>query len=184
MENDKKESGTVILELSIVLPFFIILMLVIYGFFGLFATQCEMKQAFVQTVESLSMDPYLTGKVGSAYEQGTVFWGDLSDMILDIARSGNSDNYSSKGDWYKTGGDSTVAMKRFYGFLSGGDEAKGAEKLKKLKVEDLQISMTVDSSHSIMVVTMNYNYHYLFDFLKNGKIPASYTMQARLWTSD
>lgn len=184
MKAYEKQRGSVTLETSIVLPIFIFLFLFIYGLFSVIATQNQMTHALVQSTKSLSLDSYLTENLDSAAEEGTKFWGGLSDMVLDIVRLNNNEYYSSQTDWYKSeDGNPDIAKKRFIGYLTGGDEDAAKEKLKNMGIVDGLdgVTFTTKVEGEILTVTIKYEIQYWFDFFGMGKIPMEQTIKSRLW---
>lgn len=184
MKSQEGQRGSVTLETSIVLPIFIFVFLFIYGFFSVISAQNQMTHAFVQSAKSLSLDSYLTENVKSAAEEGTKFWGGLSDMVLDIVRLNNNQYFSSQADWYKSDdGDPDIAKMRFIGFLAGGDEDAAKEKLKSLGIvgglDGITFETKVDGE--ILTITIKYEIQYWFDFFGMGKIPMEQTITTRLW---
>ena len=121
MKEEKNASdGSIIIETSIVVPIFILVILFVYGLFSVTSAQNQITHALIQSSKSLSLDPYLTEHADSASEANT-FWSGLGSMVLDFARLSKSEYFSSSGDWYANGGDSSLANDRFIGYFSGGD---------------------------------------------------------------
>ncbi len=174
--------GTIILETSIVLPLFILVILFIYGLFSVTSAQNQMTHALMQSSKSLSLDPYLTEHVDSAAEADT-FWSSLGSMVLDFARLSNDKHFSSSDDWYKGTGDASLAKDRFVGFLSGGDESAADQKLKDLGVVNglNGVSFDMAISGEDMTITMKYEIQIWFDAFNLGKIPMEQTMTTKLW---
>lgn len=174
--------GTVILETSIVLPLFIIIILFIYGLFSVTSAQNQMTHALIQSSKSLSLDPYLTEHVDSLAEADT-FWSSLGSMILDFARLSNDRHFSSPNNWYEGTGDASLAKERFVGFLTGGDDDAADEKLKDLGIVDGLNGITFDMkiSGEDMIITMKYEIQFWFDAFELGKIPMEQSITTKLW---
>jgi len=184
MTEDKKQQGSITLEMSIVLPIFFFMFLFIYGLFSIVGTQNQMTHALVQSSKSLSLDSYLAENVESAAEAGTKFWGGLSDMVLDLVRLDNNDYFSNPTDWYKAeAGSPSIAKDRFIGYLAGGDKDAAAEKLEALGVVGGIDGVTFETKveGEILTVTIKYEIQYLFDFMGMGKIPMEQSIKVRLW---
>ncbi len=179
----KDTKGSVMLETSIFLPLFIFLFLFLFGLFSIVIAQNEVNHALIQSSKSVSLDPYLAEHVDSI-EESKEFWSNFGSMFLDIVRSSNDAHFSSSSDWYETGsGASTVVKDRFVGYISGGDENKANEKLKKLGVENglngiLFISNINDGN---IETTIKYNLKFWFNIFDIGKIPMEQTIVSKLW---
>lgn len=183
MRNAKDSTkGMVILETSIVLPLFMLIILFIYGLFSVTSAQNQMTHALIQSSKSLSLDPYLTEHIDSASEADT-FWSSLGSMVLDFARLSNDKHFSASDDWYKGTGDSTLAKDRFVGFLTGGDETVADEKLKNLGIVNGLNGVTFDMTISgeDMKITMKYEIQFWFDAFDLGKIPMEQSITTKLW---
>ena len=174
--------GAIILETSIVVPLFMLVILFIYGLFAVVSAQNQMTHALIQSSKSLSLDPYLTEHVDSASEADT-FWSSLGSMVLDFARLSNDSHFSSSDDWYKKDGDDSLAKNRFVGYLTGGDEAAADKKLEDLGIVNGLDGVTFDMeiSGEDMTITMKYEIQFWFDAFGMGKIPMEQTITSRLW---
>lgn len=184
MNNMENQSGSVTLETCIILPIFLFIFLFVDGLFSVIATQNQMTHTLIQSSKSLSLDSYLTENVESAAEDGTAFWGGLSDMVLDLVRLNNDPYFSSQTDWYKSeDGSPSVAKDRFVGFLTGGDEAAADEKLKDMGIvgglNGISFETKVDGE--TLTVTIKYEIQYWFDFFDMGKIPMEQSITTHLW---
>lgn len=180
----EKQKGSATLEMSIMLPLFMLIFLFIYGLFSIIAVQNQMTHTLIQTTKSLSLDSYLTENVESAAENGTAFWGGLSDMVLDIVRLDNDPYFTSRSDWYKTeSGSPALAKQRFVGYLTGGDLEKAKKKLEDMKIVNGLDGVVFETKveGEILTVTIKYEIQYWFDFWGIGKIPMSQSIKTQLW---
>lgn len=206
MEKLESKKGTIILETSIVLPIFMLVIFFVYGFFTITLAQNQVTHALLQSSKSLSLDSYLTEHVDSAAEEATIMWSGLSDMILDFGRLSNDKHFSSMNDWYKTkivdeeadeekqkkqaeeialleSNRNFLAKNRFVGYFSGGDEEKADEKLKALGVvgglNGITFSMTIEGED--MTITIKYDLQFWIDAFDVGKIPMEQSITTKLW---
>lgn len=179
--------GSLLIETSIVLPFFILVTVFVYGIFNITNAQNQISHALIQTTESLSMDKYLNDKVHSltGISESESLWSGLDDAILEIVRSGNDPYYSSKVEWYNapdTTGKET-ARKRLIGYLCQGDEEAADARLKALGVVDgldgVAVTVTVESTD--VTVTLHYTLQFWVDFWGVGKIPMEQSVTSRFW---
>ncbi|MCD8086230.1 MAG: hypothetical protein LUF28_07910 [Clostridiales bacterium] len=179
MNVKREERGSILLETSIVLPFFILVIVFIYSIFVIVNAQNTITHALIQATDSLAMDAYLTENV-SSYDTSdiTTFWNSLTDMVLDIARMDNSEYFSST-----TAATSSTVKKRFIGYLTGGDEDAAAKKLKSLSIVDGLdgISFQVTESDGNITVTISYKIQYPIDVLGLGKISMNQSITAKKW---
>ena len=108
-EKIKSEQGSLILETSIVLPLFILVIVFVLGVFNIVQAQNRMTHALVQSTNSLSLDSYLIEHIDSLQEQDHVLNG-LDDIFIELKRSFVADDphFTTKTDWFKTGEDTTV----------------------------------------------------------------------------
>lgn len=184
MHMQERERGSLTLEMSIILPIFIIMFLFIYGLFGIVSAHSQITHALIQSSRSLSLDSYLLENVESASESVTKFWGGLSDMVMDFYRLDKDKHFSARTDWYASESGSSVAAKdRFVGYFTGGDEAAANEKLKNLGIVDgldgIKFSTKIEDED--LIITIKYNLQYWFDCFGAGNIPMQQTVKARLW---
>ncbi len=182
MEKFERQKGTVTLETCIILPIFIFVFLGIYGFFSVISAQNTMTNVFVQSTKSLSLDSYLLENIDSAYEDGTDFWGGLSDLVLDLVRLDTDPYFAATSDWYKND-DASVAKLRFIGYLANGDEDLADEILKGIGIVDGLdgVTFTVLVEDEVLTITMKYEIQYVFDFFDSGKIAMEKTLKTRMW---
>ena len=182
MRKGDTTKGTVILETSIVLPLFMLVILSIYGLFALTSTQNQMTHALIQASKSLSLDPYLIEHVDSLTEADT-FWSNLGSMLLDFARLSNDEHFSSMNDWYKSTGDAALAKDRFVGYFSGGDEDVADEKLRNLGIvnglDGVNFNMAISGED--MTITIKYEIQFWIDAFDLGKIPMEQSITSKLW---
>ena len=184
MGHNEKQKGSVTLEMSVMLPLFMVVFLFIYGLFSVIAVQNQMTHTLIQTAKSLSLDSYLTENVESVAEKGTAFWGGLSDMVLDIVRLDNDPYFTSQTDWYASeGGDTAIAKQRFIGYLSGGNMEEAKKKLEDMKIVNGLNGVVFETKveGEILTLTMKYEIQYWFDFFGVGKIPMEQSIKTRLW---
>ncbi len=124
-------NGSITLEAAMVVPFFIILMLLVNGFFVMFMGQQIMSHALVQSAKSLAFDPYTSQKVAADAED------ELADMFVDIF-SFTSGNRVSTDKWYD---DSNlddldeVVKERYVAYLKDS-ETDAKELLNNIGVKD------------------------------------------------
>ena len=184
MNKHKNQKGSVTLETTLVLPFFIFMFLMIFGLFSIVSAQNKICHALVQSSKSMSLDAYYLERVSSASEDATKFWGSLSDAVLDIVRLDNDKHFTARTDWYS---DSTkgapVAKDRFVGYIAGGDEAEADKILEKLGVIDGLdgITFKTDISDDVMTVTINYTLQFVLDAFDMGQIPVEQSIKVKLW---
>ena len=182
MRNSESNRGSIILETSIVLPIFMMVIFFIYGLFAVSSTQNQMTHALIQSSKSLSLDPYLTEHVDSAAEAKT-FWSGLGSMVMDFVRLTNDDHFYSNGDWYKGDGSASLAQKRFVGYFAGGDDQLADQKLKSLGIKDglngVSFKMSIDGE--MMTITIKYTIQFWIDAFNLGKIPMEQSITTRLW---
>lgn len=85
--------GSITLEAALMVPMFIILMLLVNGFFVMFMGQQIMAHTLVQSAKSLAYDPYSPQRVSAEEEN------ELADMFVDIFSFVGGD-YVSSLQWY------------------------------------------------------------------------------------
>lgn len=183
MKRSKFEEGTLTLETALALPIFFFIFLSIFGFFGFIAARNQVRHALIQSVKSLSMDSYINEQISSTDKDDFVFWKNLPDLVMDIARSGNNEYYSSRSNWYSNTSGKDVIKKRFIGYISGGDESKAQESLKAMGVDNGINGMTFNYTvtDGDLTVTVSYKLHNWFDFAGIGTFDMEETATAKMW---
>lgn len=179
----ERSDGALMIELSIVLPIFMLIILCIYGLFSITSAQNQITHALFQSSRSLSLDPYLTEHVDSVHEAKT-FWAGLDSIFTDFWRRSNDEHFSSATNWYiSENGNAYLAKQRFVGYLAGGDETAADETLRALGVVGGLKGLTFDMSvtGSDMTITIQYELQFWMDAFDLGKIPIEQSVTARLW---
>lgn len=185
-EEYRSERGSLILETTIVLPFFIIAIVFVMGIFNIVQAQNQMTHTLVQMATSMSMDSYLNEKVNSLSESNPQLTG-LDDIFIELKRGALAEDpyFSSKADWYsETGtGANEVARKRFIGYLTGGDEDKAIERLEALGVVDglSGVEFEVKTEGDDVTITIKYTLQFWADFYGIGKIPMEQSIKVKKW---
>lgn len=181
-KRNRGESGAIILETSIVLPIFMLVVLFIYGFFGIVGAQNQITHALLQSSKSLSLDPYLLENIDSVAKANT-FWSSFGDMLLDYSRMSNDEHFSSMGNWYEGPGQASLVEDRFVGYLTGGDKGEAEAKLRGLGVigglDGMNFDMEISSED--MTISVEYKLRFLFDAFGMGEIPVEQKITTRLW---
>ena len=185
MKKFKGQKGSITLETTLVLPFFIFMFLMIFGLFSIVSARNQISHALIQSSKSMSLDPYYYERVKSAGEDDTAFWGSLSDAVLDIISLNDDKHFLSQTSWYSNEGDSTgIAKDRFVGYLAGGDEAKAEEILKNLGVvgglDGVKFTTEVASDYTV-TITIHYTLQYVLDAFDMGQIPIEQSVKVKLW---
>lgn len=178
----ESSDGAIMLEISIVLPMFILVVMYVYGLFVVNIAENEITHALVQSTKSLSLDSYTNERYTSVLN-GDEFWSGFSDMMTDVLRSFNDQYYSSSTKWYDSQDVNTV-KNRFIGFFSGGDENKANEKLIRLGIKDgvSGLNFTVTSSKEEVTVKVSYTIQIWFDAFGLGKIPMEHQITSKMWS--
>lgn len=194
-EKIRNERGSLILETSIVLPIFILVIVFVLGVFNIVQAQNQMTHALVQSVNSLSLDSYLIDHIDSLQEQDHALDG-LDDIFIELKRSIVADDphFTTKTDWFNTedadleGGktmtvNSEIAKLRFLGYLSGGDEEVAEQRLDALGVVDGLdgIDFSIEADKTNVTVTIKYTLQIWADFWGIGQVPMEQTITARMW---
>lgn len=180
-EEQKSISGMLSLEACISVMFFLILMLLLAGFFRMFMAQNVTAHAALETAESLSLDAYAAEKIGN----GGI--GSVGELINSLIPYNSDDNFSSYNDWVSKEPDESVesAVKtRFIAYVSGGDADEADRFLKRLNVKDGLQGMDFSSSrveNNILYVRIKYKLKYDFHLGNLGEIQVDQEACSRLW---
>lgn len=130
METNKENRGSLTLEACMVVPMFILLMLLVNGFFVLFMGQQIMCHTLIQSAKSLAFDPYASQRVAANEED------ELAEMFVDLF-SFSEGNHTSTEQWY--GEEATnldeVVEERFVAYLKT-TELRAESVLKQIGVKD------------------------------------------------
>lgn len=185
------EKGSLIIETSIVLPLFILVIVFVYGIFNIVNAENQIVHTLVQTTESLSMDKYNNEQMNSvfgynSYDKVDSLWTGLDEAILEWIRSENSPYFSSKIKWYELNNNhkKNVARSRFIGYLADGDEKAADRKLKALGVENGLDGITFDvrTTDEEVSVNLKFTLKFWIDLNGLGKIPMEKTAVSHFWS--
>lgn len=160
------ERGTITLEASIVVPFFVMLMLVLNGAFVLFMGQQIITHTLIQTAKSLALDPYLTQRIADSGVK-------LDDLFGDLISLGSEGYYSTQA-WYKDPDKlEDMVEERYMKYLSGADPAVGGGDatgsktlLELLGVEGAEGGLDFSGctvEDGVLTLKLKYKQTYLFD---------------------
>lgn len=123
----QNNGGSITLEACMVVPLFIMLMLLVNGFFVMFMGQQIVSHTLIQSTKSLTYDPYSTQRI-EGNEDDT-----LADMFADIFSYLNGE-YTSSEPWYDEGDPGEEVEARFLAFL-GNDWGKANALLESVGVQ-------------------------------------------------
>lgn len=180
-EEQKSISGMLSLEACISVMFFLILMLLLAGFFRMFMVQNVTAHATLETAESLSLDAYAAEKIGN----GGI--GSVGELINSLIPYNSDENFSSYNDWVSEEPDESVesAVKtRFIAYVSGGDADEADRFLKRLNVKDGLQGMDFSGSrveNNTLYVRIKYKLKYDFHLGDLGEIQVDQEACSRLW---
>lgn len=154
-------SGSITLEAAMVVPFFIILMLLVNGFFVMFMGQQIMTHTLIQSAKSMAFDPYSSQRVAANAED------DLADMFVDIFSFASGDHVST-GKWYD---DSNlddldeVVEERYIAYLKNS-ETEAKELLENIGVKDGLDGLDFSGctlEDGILTVKLKYTQEFIFN---------------------
>lgn len=184
MESKTKEisnSGMLSLEACISVLMFLMLMLLLSGFFRMFMAQNETAHVALETAESLALDAYSAEKIGNGSLESV---GDLINGLFGLM---NDENFTSYSDWYSEEPEvllADVVKKRFVAYLSGGDVEKADQLLERLNVKDGLEGIDFSGSRvvdDILYVNVKYKLKYDFRIGSLGEIDVNQETCAKLW---
>jgi len=177
------EKGVVSLEACVLVPFFIFLMLFLYGIIIMFMGQQMMSHSLIQSAESLSLDPYSTERLSLDVIDNA---GDLFQSLYANLFTSGDNNFSSTDKWYSGGsaGMEDTIKDRFIGFLTGGDDTKAESLLNQVGVkggiEAIDFSgCTVEGN--VLTLTINYKQDFIFNFQGLASFDRSMSVKVNMW---
>ena len=182
----KKNKGSITLEASIVLPFFIFILLFMYGLIMLFSGKQLMSHAALQAGQSLSLDSFAIETMDiedyQIVEQGVNKL--YSSLVTD--NKNNKYFYSNK-RWYEDNVENEV-KKRFWGYFIGGSssKAKGILSMIGVKKGPSQVKFTksyLDEENDLHII-VEYQQHFLFDFGSRVVFPRKVEVITHMWGLD
>ncbi len=160
MRKKNRSEGSITLEAAMVVPMFIILMLLVNGFFVLFMGQQILSHTLVQSTKSLAFDPYASQRVAANAED------DLADMFVDIF-SFSSEGHVATDKWYEENLDDLdeVVEERFLVYLR--ESESDADNL----LENIGIKNGVDGldfsgctlEDGVLTVKLKYTQEFIFN---------------------
>lgn len=154
-------SGSITLEAAMVVPFFIILMLLVNGFFVMFMGQQIMTHTLIQSAKSMAFDPYSTQRVAANAED------DLADMFVDIFSFASGDHVSTD-KWYDAANLDDldeVVEERYIAYLNDS-ETDAKELLKNIGIKDGLDGLDFSGctlEDGILTVKMKYTQEFIFN---------------------
>lgn len=178
MKKNSASRGSLTLEASIMVPLFIMLMLLVNGFFILFMGQQVMTNALVQSAKSLSFDPYSIERVDGAASSS------LMTMFTDFF-SFVGGNYTTTEKWYEETDDlEDVIEERFIAYLRA-DERDAHALLETLGVENGIYGLDFSGSSvdgDVLTINLKYNQEYIFNTFGLGTMERELTVKVKLFT--
>ena len=184
-EEEENQKGMITLEACISVLFFLVLMLLLAGVFRMFMAQNATAHAALETAESLALDAYAAGRIGSENVESV---GDLLGGIFELT---NNDNFSTYSRWYRDPAEGTLnedvakaVKKRFIGYLSGGDSAEADNILRRLNVVDGIDGIDFSSScvnDGVLYVELRYQLEYDVHIGNFGKVAVIQKACSKLW---
>lgn len=197
-EEQKSISGMLSLEACISVMFFLILMLLLAGFFRMFMAQNVTAHAALETAESLSLDAYAAEKIGN----GGI--GSVGELINSLIPYNSDENFSSYNDWFSEESDDpfeselskelyggkpdesveSAVKTRFIAYVSGGNADEADHFLKRLNVKDGLQGMDFSGSrveNNTLYVRIKYKLKYDFHLGDLGEIQVDQEACSRLW---
>lgn len=160
MKTKKSNRGSLTLEACMVVPMFIVLMLLVNGFFILFMGQQIVSHALIQSAKSLAFDPYASQRVASNEED------ELADMFVDLF-SFSEGNHVSTEEWYKEDTDDLgdIVEERFIAYLKL--TKSGTEKvLEQIGIKDGLDGLDFSEctlEDGILTIKLNYTQEFIFN---------------------
>lgn len=185
-KDQNNEAGMLTLEACISVMFFLILMLLMAGFFRMFMAQNMTAHAALETAESLSLDAYAAEKIGNekisdaSVESVNGFVNGLFDYF-------NDDDFFSYNDWYSSEPDEkleSAVKRRFVAYISGGDEEQADQILSRLNVKDGLKGVDFSGSSvkdGTLYVNVKYKLNYDFHVGSLSEIDVDQNACAKLW---
>lgn len=177
-KNENKNKGSVTLEAAVFAPFFIMLMLVVNGFFVLFIGQQLMSHTLIQTAKSMAFDPYaIQRSAANADDQ-------LAEMFIDIF-SFTAKGHVSTTAWYEDPDDiDDYVRKRFTAYLaSSEDKAEGI--LESVGVSGglagIDFSNCSVDSDGILTINIKYKQDFIFNVMNFTSIERKMSLQVKLF---
>lgn len=174
-------TGALSLEACISVLSFLMLMLMLAGFFRMFMAQNATAHAALETAESLALDAYASEKIGNGG------WGSLGDIAGGLISSGNDEDFTSYRDWHSKEPEESVSdavKKRFTAYLAGGDADKADQMLERFNVKDGLDGVDFSASYvkdDILYVKIKYKLEYDFQIGSLGEIEVAQEACAKLW---
>lgn len=174
-----KDRGSISLEAAMVVPMFIMLMLMVNGFFLLFMGQEIMSHALIQSAKSMAFDPYAVQRIDAEENDLSEFINDMGTLVTD----GLQHNLT---DWYED--EATVvteAEKRFVSFVRE-DKNDANELLELVGIKDgidgLDFAESeVDMDNGFLRLKVNYTQEFMFNLFDFTSIERSMCIKVKLF---
>ena len=174
----RNNKGSITLEACIVVPVFIILMLLLNGFFIMFMGQQMVCHALIQSTKSLAYDPLAT-QMGNTISEG----GDLYDMLQSIFTDWDEDSeFVSHEEWYKEENAAElpeIIKDRFLIYLKSQNQE---EMLDVLGVKDGELDFSGSTcKDGVLTVNLKYTQEFIFNAAGLGDIERELQLKINLF---
>lgn len=176
-----KEKGAIMLETSIVLPIFILIIVCLLGIMGMVSARNSISHALVQSANSLAQDSYLKEHFETNYAETERTWSSLTDVILDLRTNVFNDQHFITTKLPSA----NVEKLRFVGYFANGSESEADEKLKNLRVVDglNGITFSVTDESADITIDISYKLKFLIDYGGIGDIPVKQSITVKKWSA-
>lgn len=178
MKIKKCNRGSLTLEACMVVPMFIVLMLLVNGFFVMFMGQQIMCHALIQSAKSLAFDPYASQRVAENEDD------QLAEMFVDIFSFAEGDHVSTE-QWYKEDTENLdeVVEERFIAYLKL--TKSGTEKvLEQIGIKDGLDGLDFSGctlEEGILTIKANYTQEFIFNATDLTSFERSISVKVKLF---
>ena len=176
------DRGIISLEACISVISFLLLMLVLAGFFRMFMAQNMTAHAALETAQSLSLEAYSAKKLGNGSLKS------VGDFINGLFGKIDDDNFSSYEDWFSSESKQAalpgIAKTRFAAYISGDSEQEADELLERLNVVDGMDGIDFSGSYvenGMLYIVVKYELKYDFKLGKLSTVKVNQKACAKLW---
>ncbi len=174
----KNEKGVITLEACIVVPFFIFLMLFVYGFIVMFMGRQAMSHALLQSAKSLSLEAYAIDNLDGGGGKN------IKQVFTELSIT-DDEHFASTAKWFSDDKAQlqSIVEDRFIGYL-GGTQSQAEAQLELFGVKDGWNGMDFSATtveNGVLTIHVKYQQEFIYDFNGLLAFDRELSVKMKLW---
>ena len=187
----EQQEGSIVLEASISVIFFLLFVIMMYGLIVVFMAQNLIGHALMESTQSLALDSYATTQIGERLAEDLTVGRGVREVIDAIfGKKPDDPNFSTRERWFDRDSGATqedwpqAAKDRFVGYFAGGDKKRAGDMLTGMGVvgglDGLDFSKS-DLVGNDAYVRVEYKIAYIFNPFGIAEFETAQQACSRLW---